>query len=516
LHAPYWFADHRNRPFYIASVRSYWIRSMDCRRNQVMWSLMNGQGGVGLDLQPEVLKYHSDEGRSKDPRCRVQIDGSRLGFFEIGWLEQRRVSRHLYTIEWAEAKATGVDTSTASSLKLGVVALDAMHFRLSRPSAPLASGTVALVSARATDPLMVLVTVMVLLQAAAIAAKAPRLLLLTTGDGASSQDAGGRGPTSSATYCLWGLVRSARQEAGEWLMQGLEYSRRLRMRVSTTVLARMVSEPELKQLASPQRGSKWRCSRLSRMAPIQSGPMQLTIPTRGTIRNLQLRQHKANSSSHVFGAWHAKLSVRSVGLNFRDVLNVIGEYPGDPGLPGLDSCGSIIEIQDATHLKMADCAFGFAFGSLVSFVCTDARLLVRKPRAVSTAQATTLPITWSTAHVAFLNAQLRSRKRALVHTAAGGVGLIALEYAWLSASEVIATAGVASKHRVLREQVSPGCHPLISLSSRSGGAFAAGASHHLLSSRLHAVLNGLSGDLSLASFGLLGQDSSFTEIGKRG
>ena len=45
LHAPYYWSEHRNRPFYIASVTSYAIRSMDTSRNKTMWSLMHGLGG---------------------------------------------------------------------------------------------------------------------------------------------------------------------------------------------------------------------------------------------------------------------------------------------------------------------------------------------------------------------------------------------------------------------------------------------------------------------------------------
>ena len=112
LHAPYWWSDHRSRPFYIASVRSYGIRSMDCSRNRVMWSLMHGLGGSD-DLQPDVLKYHSD-----DLRCRVQIDGSRLGFFEVGWLERRRVHRHLYSVEWRVVEEEQEPSSSAASAVL--------------------------------------------------------------------------------------------------------------------------------------------------------------------------------------------------------------------------------------------------------------------------------------------------------------------------------------------------------------------------------------------------------------
>lgn len=117
--------------------------------------------------------------------------------------------------------------------------------------------------------------------------------------------------------------------------------------------------------------------------------------------------------------------------------------------------------------------------------------------------------------MALVNARLLRLERAVLHTAAGGVGLIALEYAWLCAAEAIATAGGALKHRVVREQVSPGCHLLVSHSSRSGGAFTTGAFRLIRALRVHAVLNSLSADLTSASFALLGQSSSFVEIGKR-
>ena len=94
LHAPYWWCNHRCRPFYIAAVTSYHIRTMDASINQTMWSLMQGSaGGASDDIRPDVLKYHSD-----DKRCLVEIDGSRLGFFEVGWLELGRTKRHLYEV----------------------------------------------------------------------------------------------------------------------------------------------------------------------------------------------------------------------------------------------------------------------------------------------------------------------------------------------------------------------------------------------------------------------------------
>jgi NADPH:quinone reductase-like Zn-dependent oxidoreductase len=42
------------------------------------------------------------------------------------------------------------------------------------------------------------------------------------------------------------------------------------------------------------------------------------------------------------GAGEVLLSVKAVGINFRDVLNVLGMYPGDPGAPGSDVAGVVV------------------------------------------------------------------------------------------------------------------------------------------------------------------------------
>ena len=42
----------------------------------------------------------------------------------------------------------------------------------------------------------------------------------------------------------------------------------------------------------------------------------------------------------------ARIKVLAVGLNFRDVLNVLGMYPGDPGDPGSDCCGLVLGSGD--------------------------------------------------------------------------------------------------------------------------------------------------------------------------
>ena len=53
--------------------------------------------------------------------------------------------------------------------------------------------------------------------------------------------------------------------------------------------------------------------------------------------------------------WHdisqvPQVSVRAVGLNFRDVLNVLGMYPGDPGPPGGDCAGIVTAVGEGVEL----------------------------------------------------------------------------------------------------------------------------------------------------------------------
>ena len=72
------------------------------------------------------------------------------------------------------------------------------------------------------------------------------------------------------------------------------------------------------------------------------------------------------------------LQVRAVGLNFRDVLNVLGMYPGDPGPPGADCAGVVTAIgAGVTNLQAGMAVFGLAAGSLGSHVLSVADTLVQ-------------------------------------------------------------------------------------------------------------------------------------------
>ncbi|KAK9815594.1 hypothetical protein WJX72_006498 [[Myrmecia] bisecta] len=144
--------------------------------------------------------------------------------------------------------------------------------------------------------------------------------------------------------------------------------------------------------------------------------------------------------------------VKAVGINFRDVLNVLGMYPGDPGPPGGDCSGTILRVgAGVSGLVPGDAVFGLAAGSLGTHVQASAQTMVLKPACLSFEQAATIPTVFTTVHSAFRQAaNVQPGERVLIHAAAGGVGLAALQMTATLDACPIATAGAPPKRALLR------------------------------------------------------------------
>ena len=200
-----------------------------------------------------------------------------------------------------------------------------------------------------------------------------------------------------------------------------------------------------------------------------------------------------------------ELAARAVGLNFRDVLNVLGEYPWRPGMPGSD-CAGVVRSGAAGALPVhmvGSAVFGFGNGALASIALAPSALMGAKPSVLSFEEASTLPSTWSTVHEVLRRAALAAGKRLLLHAAAGGVGLAAVEYAqWLEGT-VQGSAGRPWKHRSLRERGVCGL-----LSSRDGEAFAVGSGTGWAALG-RTWCSTASHDFTAASFALTGEGGSF-------
>jgi acyl transferase domain-containing protein/acyl carrier protein len=234
----------------------------------------------------------------------------------------------------------------------------------------------------------------------------------------------------------------------------------------------------------------------------------LETSARGVLENLCLRPLTRRPP----GAGEVEVQVTHAGLNFRDVLNALGMYPGEPGPLGAECVGIVSAVgAGVRHLKPGDEVLGMAGGSLRSFVTTTADLMAIKPPSLGSEEAATLPITFLTADYALHRlAGLRRGERVLIHAAAGGVGLAAVQVALRAGAEIFATAGNPDK-RALLESMGV-THVLDSRSLDFAGEVQA----RTRGQGVDVVLNSLAGEFIDKSVASLAPGGRFVEIGKSG
>ncbi|MEV6866862.1 NADP-dependent oxidoreductase [Streptosporangium subroseum] len=146
--------------------------------------------------------------------------------------------------------------------------------------------------------------------------------------------------------------------------------------------------------------------------------------------------------------------VRAAALNPADLALQAGALDGAvdtyfPVIPGWDIAGVVERPGLATpEFARGDEVIGYirgdvqrAHGGMAELVSADARTLVRKPRAMSFAEAAGLPLAGLTAYQAVVHAlDVRPGEILLVHGAAGGVGSLAVQIAGSRGARVIGTA----------------------------------------------------------------------------
>jgi NADPH:quinone reductase-like Zn-dependent oxidoreductase len=156
----------------------------------------------------------------------------------------------------------------------------------------------------------------------------------------------------------------------------------------------------------------------------------------------------------VCGPADVRVEVAAAGVNFADVMTRIGLYPDAPPLPcvvGYEIAGTIVEVGsevDDVEIGQLVCA-GTRFGGYAEQVVIPARDAVPMPPGLTPAQATAIPVNYATAWSGLISyAHVAAGDRVLVHAAAGGVGIAAVQLAKRFGAEVWGTASPA-KHSVV-------------------------------------------------------------------
>ncbi len=211
--------------------------------------------------------------------------------------------------------------------------------------------------------------------------------------------------------------------------------------VGVLVGALVSEEPEV-----ALRGGELLVPRLARpgssgwlVPPVGGEPWHLGIDSPGSLGSLAFCGSPGVGVP--LGAGEVRVAVYAAGLNFRDVLIALGVYPGEAPL-GSEGAGVVVEVAgDVRDLAVGDRVMGlipYAFGSLA---VSDRRLLVRVPEGWSYTEAASVPTVFLTAYYALVDlARVERGESLLLHGAAGGVGMAALQIAAYMGVEVFATA----------------------------------------------------------------------------
>jgi NADPH2:quinone reductase len=151
----------------------------------------------------------------------------------------------------------------------------------------------------------------------------------------------------------------------------------------------------------------------------------------------------------------AIVQIKAVGVNFIDVYFREGRYPAAlPFVDGQEAAGVVSEVgTDVKALKPGDrVAYTNVLGAYAEYAAVPAERLVRIPEKLSFEQAAAAMLQGMTAHyLTHSTYPLKRGETALIHAAAGGVGLLLVQMAKHIGARVIGTAGTEAKAKLARD-----------------------------------------------------------------
>ncbi len=307
---------------------------------------------------------------------------------------------------------------------------------------------------------------------------------------------------------MWGLARTMGLEFPELPCKRIDVDA-VHPATVDLFINELMSESSEDQIAYRE-GQRYvlRLVRLEKEDSAERAPRRLDISQKGLLDNLELVPLTREAPPP--GA--VEIRVHAAGLNFRDVLNALDLYPGDPGPLGGECAGVVTRVgEGVTHLKPGDAVMAIAGGAFGDYVITHGELAVPKPEAFTFEEAATIPITFLTAYYALIRlGKMKKGDKVLIHVASGGVGQAAIQLAKMVGAEIFATAGSEKKRAFLRDQ---GIQYVMNSRSLE---FAEQIMEATNGAGVDLVLNSLNGEYIPKGLSILSPGGRFLEIGKVG
>ena len=323
---------------------------------------------------------------------------------------------------------------------------------------------------------------------------------------------------------LWGFGRSLHNEAGQRQVRLLDLP--TASELSADVLSALVEElcqPDAEtELVLDAGAQRWVPrlglqsapeQRLARLDDAQALSLGFELP--GQLRHLRWQPRALPAP----GDNQVEVRVKATGLNFRDVMYALGLLSDEaiehgfagPTL-GLEFAGEVVRVgREVSAFVPGDAVVGFGPASFSDRLIADTQALATIPAGIGYAAAATIPTTFFTVYYALKHlARLVPGERLLIHGAAGGVGLAAIQIGrWLGA-EIHATVGSDEKRDFLKLLGVERLHDSRSLT------FAEEILHATPDGRgVDVVLNSLAGEAINQNLRVLNPFGRFIELGKR-
>ncbi len=216
------------------------------------------------------------------------------------------------------------------------------------------------------------------------------------------------------------------------------------------------------------------------------------------------------------GPGEVEVAIAASGLNFRDIMLATGLLDDDvldDGLAGavfgFECAGHVVAVgSGVTDFQLGDAVMGFGRQSFATHTTADAGVFTALPEGLSVEAAATIPVAFLTAWYALVHqAQIQPGEWVLIHGAAGGVGLAAMQIARLKGARIAATVSTPDKRALVALMGAEKIYNSRSIAFKDRIQQEIGG--------VDVVLNSLAGDAMLASLKCLKPFGRFIELGKR-
>uniref|UniRef100_A0A8H7K8X3 Carrier domain-containing protein n=1 Tax=Bionectria ochroleuca TaxID=29856 RepID=A0A8H7K8X3_BIOOC len=209
-----------------------------------------------------------------------------------------------------------------------------------------------------------------------------------------------------------------------------------------------------------------------------------------------------------------RIRVKSVAMNFKDVLIAMAIVNADLGEIGRDVAGVVVARGSAiTDLEIGDRVISLYPGCFTTYKNLPASHCVKLESNLSFEEGAAIPCVYATAMMCLVDrGNLKKGQTVLIHSACGGVGLAAVQIALSLGAQVFCTVGNAAKVAYLVEELGI---PASNIFNSRDDSFAADVMNATDGRGVDLVLNSLAGELLHASWKCVAEFGVMIEIGKR-